>query len=70
MLLGRWWILVVIAAVLILLFWAPRILPKLGKRVGRGAHELKDAGIEAGRNLRDEATQPAEPKADRSSPNR
>jgi Sec-independent protein translocase protein TatA len=63
-LLGHWWILIVLAAGLILLFWAPRMLPKLGSRLGRGAHELKDASVEAGKNLRREATGSADPKAD------
>jgi len=50
---GHWWILLIILALALVLL-SPSILPRLGRRLGRGLRETKDASIVAAEELKRE----------------
>jgi Sec-independent protein translocase protein TatA len=57
--LGHWWVLLLLIAVAALIL-SPSLLPRLGRFLGRRARETGAAGVEAGRNLREELNKPAD----------
>lgn len=58
----HWYVVVIILAIALLLL-APSVLPRLGRRLGQRMRETKDASVEAGKALRDEATRTTDGEA-------
>ncbi len=48
----------VILVAAVLLLFSPAILPRLGRRFGRGVRELKESSKEAGRKAKEELSEP------------
>lgn len=65
---GHTWVVVLIILVVLLILVGPRMLPKLGARLGRLARDTKEGAVEGTTNLIAEARKPDEPAAPKDSP--
>jgi Sec-independent protein translocase protein TatA len=58
--LGRYWLIIALVIVALLVLYGPRLLPKLGRRTGKGLHDLKDASVDAHAEFKKEVDKPPE----------
>ena len=65
---GHLWIILIIIVLVVLVLAGPRILPKLGSRMGRLARDTKEGAVEGAGNLVTEARKPPEPTQSQESP--
>jgi Sec-independent protein translocase protein TatA len=65
---GHIWIILILIVLVVLLVAGPRLLPKLGSRVGRLARETKEGAVEGTANLAAEARKRPEPTPSEESP--